>query len=995
MKSNNYLCSSKFLLVFAICFIFSVSMVSGFEFDNIKNFEKDVGSYGKYTIRNSILGIPFLQLDKIIELELKENSEFCHGFKCGANTSASMYEEGVLIQDIRFKYIRGGVEYYDTLSYKLFIKKQKGDWKRYDIGEVVEAGDYEIKLEGTLPDMFTTIDWQIKSQAYWTEMWAEWTSGLNQNLLSYWNMTNITSEFHIPDLATSLSNITVNRSLNDNFPNMTAGVLGFAQRGFRTNKSILNVTTNVNRLADLNRSFSIMLWINNSRPCAPIFFFLGNENFAMGLQKELIGGCQLYTTSTTNGGVAFSKTAGVFLNDSKWHQVGIVVNASNGIKSYYDGVLNMTNHTLSTTSINGSMFRTGTVPVDASVKVWTEIAFDEMGVWDRELTDAEILQLYNSGNALTFKSFDIGVDLSTPEDNNETFATDITFSANLSSFSGTLDNATLHVWFSNDSLITNFTTISGSDYVVNQSFSDLSLDTLKWNYQACSSGPPAECGFAFNNFTLITKNFIENSITFNTETTEGAEEEFILNITLSDDAILSSAIFWYNNTPHGSILLSSGNERIVNNLITIPDVGPPTNNTFFWQLFFNSGPKNTTRNNQSVSNLSIDDCSTNNNVIYNYTLIDEEAQTNISANTSIELFINIFSLDRTISILNFSNNFSNINPVGICLNVNISNSSVSYVVDSTVKYQDDNHVIEYFNILNSTLDNQTATQETSLFDLLIADSTEFLITFTGADFLPVENALIFIKRQYVDENLFKIVEVPKTDSSGQTLGHLVRNDIVYNIDVTKDGVVVGSFPNIIAFCEDFGIGDCKINLDASSTGEPVFDYNQELGITFTGPTFDNLTRTITFNFLSVDGTAKRVLLNTTRNDIFGNVSVCDTFTFSTGATMTCTIPEHVIDTLIISNVIVDGVPAVKAYFNLDQLNFGTAGFYIFFIYMLAFILMFAKSKEFMLIGIVLGFITGIALGLINGLMVGTGASGIWIIIVVVLMAWKLNKKRAD
>ena len=75
----------------------------------------------------------------------------------------------------------------------------------------------------------------------------------------------------------------------------------------------------------------------------------------------------------------------------------------------------------------------------------------------------------------------------------------------------------------------------------------------------------------------------------------------------------------------------------------------------------------------------------------------------------------------------------------------------------------------------------TAAQNITLFDLNLSDSTEFQLTFTGDDYLPLEDALIFIDRQYIAENTFKTVELPLTDSNGQTILHLVRNEVIYNI----------------------------------------------------------------------------------------------------------------------------------------------------------------------------------------------------------------------
>ena len=54
-------------LAVAILLVIQVSVVSAFEFDNIGRY--DEGS-STFTIRNSVLGIPFLQLDKVAEIKL-------------------------------------------------------------------------------------------------------------------------------------------------------------------------------------------------------------------------------------------------------------------------------------------------------------------------------------------------------------------------------------------------------------------------------------------------------------------------------------------------------------------------------------------------------------------------------------------------------------------------------------------------------------------------------------------------------------------------------------------------------------------------------------------------------------------------------------------------------------------------------------------------------------------------------------------------------------
>jgi hypothetical protein len=76
----------------------------GVDWDNVDSFTKtkDTSVYGKYEIRNSILNIPFLQLSKVADIELKDNSDTC-GVNCFADKEITLYNDGVLIDDVTFK----------------------------------------------------------------------------------------------------------------------------------------------------------------------------------------------------------------------------------------------------------------------------------------------------------------------------------------------------------------------------------------------------------------------------------------------------------------------------------------------------------------------------------------------------------------------------------------------------------------------------------------------------------------------------------------------------------------------------------------------------------------------------------------------------------------------------------------------------------------------------------------------------------------------------
>ncbi|GAF75317.1 unnamed protein product, partial [marine sediment metagenome] len=456
-----------------------------------------------------------------------------------------------------------------------------------------------------------------------------------------------------------------------------------------------------------------------------------------------------------------------------------------------------------------------------------------------------------------------------------------------------------------------------------------------------------------HNRTFTIKSFIENDFTFNNVTTEGNLETFLQNITLQSGLTVSQADIIYNSTRVSGESFIVGSDIILRKLnLAVPDVTTETNMTFFWSLILSNGVNvNLTTNNQTVLNLGVDNCTSFSNQIFNYTVRDEETQL-LLPNATIEIALNMFNSDRSVSVFSFSELFS-VNPVEICLNINLTNSS-SYLIDSIVRYENIGiGANEYYNIDNFTYNVNTTSQDITLFDLNLSDSTDFQLTFTGSNFLPVEGALVFLDRQYISENIFKTVELPKTDINGQTVLHLVRNDVIYNIRVSKNGIVLGNFENTIAFCDDFTIGDCKISLSSFDSTTQVFSYDSSLGITFTNPSFNNNTKVMSFNFLTSDGTTKTVTMSVEREDIFGNRSLCDDTLTSSGGTLSCVATTNIDDATLRVSISVDGVQVIADSVQVDPSDLGQAGYLVMFVMTITFVLMFSGSKTGILFGMII------------------------------------------
>ncbi len=485
---------------------------------------------------------------------------------------------------------------------------------------------------------------------------------------------------------------------------------------------------------------------------------------------------------------------------------------------------------------------------------------------------------------------------------------------------------------------------------------------------------------------------LEISQTFNNETIEGSTEQFVLNTSIISGTQVSIANLVYNGTSNLATNAIQGDFTISTANIIIPSIVAEVNITFNWNITLtNSTQVSLPSNNQTIKNLSIDNCTTGTTVIFNYTMVDEGNQSQLD-NTTLEVDLRLLSLDRTTSVANFSREYNSINPAAICININLT-SGTRYSTDSIVRYEAIAYANEYYNIQNFTMQNTTIPQEITLFDLFGADSTEFQITFKDSNFVPVENALVQISRQYISEGVFKTVEIPKTDSNGQTVAHLVEKEVIYNILITKNGEVLGTFNNVVAFCEDALIGSCFISLNALETNPQIFDYDIEIGL-ISSFEYNQTTRNLQFDFTTTDGSVKNITLIGLKLDQLGNTTVCTTSLVSATGSLFCTVPDSIGNETIIVDIFVDGDLRITNYIKAGRdFDIGDVGYFLMFFLVLSLALMMVESKTAVVVGVVIGFIASALLSFVRGGLLGIGSSFVWLVIMAIIVIWKLNSQR--
>lgn len=814
------------------------------------------------------------------------------------------------------------------------------------------------------------------------DQWAVWTESLSVGLELYYNF-NQTSGTLLPDVVAGVHNGTL---FDTNDTNWVVGKLNnalffdgvseFANTTFRKNYSITD-------------NFTINFWYNTNNTLFTSREYFGTiSGDGSGIGMDYLPNLTARFRVRDNTGQDSIPTTTTSINTGLWVMQTLVRDtARDVVEVYINGVsqANFTDITLTNINFLDEAIYLGARNGQGTAVAFTNGSMDEMGIWNRSLSIADVLQLFNDGDGLTFPEA-LTINLDSPDNNTFFVNNEIPFTCIATNHILLLQNIT----FILDGVVNETKTISPTATNVTETFTqNLSVGAHNWTCEVCDTDN--NCLLAPINRTLSVTIEEVNQL-FSVNTTEGNTETFSANILLDESISIILAELVYNGTRFIGTSTSNGNDTTLNiSTVLIPVVSADVNLSFFWDVLLSTGDNfNLTTQNQTIIALDIDNCSSFTNTILNFTNVDENLQT-LLVNSTMEISVDIFSSDGETLILNTSGSFTQ-NPSATCLNSPITNET-NYLMDVIVRYEADDHAIEFFNIRGAVLDDNFINQNITLFDILTTESTEFQITFKNSDFVVQEGALIQVNRQYISEGVFKTVELPITDSNGQTVVHLVKNDVVYNYIVTLDNVVIGSFNNLIAFCEDESIGQCFISLNALQGTTPAFNPDINAGISFLPLSFNETSRDLSFTFVSNDGTVKTVLLNGTKFDQLGEINVCSVSLVSSSGTLVCNIAESLGNETIVINVFVNGELSFTSFFKAgNDIDLGFGGFFILLFLVITLGIMFSESKSMMVGGIMLGFIIGSALFLISGSIIAGGSALMWLIINGVIILWKLQSE---
>lgn len=487
---------------------------------------------------------------------------------------------------------------------------------------------------------------------------------------------------------------------------------------------------------------------------------------------------------------------------------------------------------------------------------------------------------------------------------------------------------------------------------------------------------------------------------------EGVNVTFTLNLSL-ENIPTTTAMFMLNETFYTVDSVTSTSDYYnFTHTVTIPDgYGSVTGlvQPYYWNYTIDGVTTNISTagvsSNVTVYSMAIDDCTLYGDVILNLTVNDEEGNTEINqtAGSNLEIDLLITSIIDPSLTWTYENTWVNDSNVTVCIPSNILNNS-EYYIDFDIGFDSTDHVWEFYflddGVLNETkqFDPQT-NYIIDLMDLLSADSTSFLFNYFDVDGLPVPDAITHTFRKYIGEGLFREVERSQADENGDTIVHLVEEDVIYFFLITQYGIPLYTSSNYNALCQAV---PCTIQLEAG--GESA-DFGTDWDLIDGGSydiTSDASTRIVTLNY-SLNESA---IMNLTvyKYDFDGEV-ILITSNQSTGTTdyLTLDVPQGAGNVSFFATVYQDGQFINSEWINFESTprdRFGvTLALFLGALIILTLGLMAVTEGVGTLVMVILGVAISGALGLVTT----TLSTGINVVVYLILaggiLLWKLTGGR--
>jgi len=655
----------KKLILIMVCMIFAISLVSAFEFDNVKSYDLEkkeitiINAFGlgddiatitldtplvlrvvdrgnvkqkvaEFTINNvENYGEVFQKLEfyDINKDDKKFTREFEYKYKTTYTVNEPVYESSCSPG----KLLGNGSISLDCSTEQVGTKDRIVDvWNEFD--EKLELGSGVITI-GIFTNVISgdNVEWIPTLYGVEIDEWAAWTAELNIDLVSYWNMEVKNSTF-IEDAVAGVNNFS-------NMSGSPTNASGIIFDGINvTNSAIINETV-FDDDGFVEMSWSVWYYKDDN---AGKILTQGVDGRVLAININTANAVQFQVDDDGSNPILTSDV----LADDNWYHIVAVAKSGDTSRLYINGtqvdnssigtLQAATNRLVATMNINGGERLVGTL--------------DEIGYWNRTLTDQEVSDLYNNGNGITFiTNFTTNpvVTLNSPSiASNHTNPVFLNCSA---TDDGDVINITLII----DDVANSTAAVSSGSFEQSLEL-NLTSEFHTWNCEATDNDNNVANATSSNNFSVFSA--VEQSQSFNSTTLETDGERFIVNFT-KDPTLTITPTFTYAGVNRGSgIDTGTGNSTDAQFFF---DLTIPTNvgsQNFNWII----NNTNFTHQTQTVNEINFDTCNATltarylNITFFNETLNQEVTNATITGTWYYSLFAQ--TTNKSLTLTNATEN---------------------------------------------------------------------------------------------------------------------------------------------------------------------------------------------------------------------------------------------------------------------------------------------------------------------------------------------------
>lgn len=486
---------------------------------------------------------------------------------------------------------------------------------------------------------------------------------------------------------------------------------------------------------------------------------------------------------------------------SNYHHFVWVYNQSSDVNLYIDGNFRGFTDCNGFANNNPTIFRYYHNEVNGNV---FHGSIDEVGVWNRTLSEDEITVLYNGGSGLNPFGAGANITLGVPiNDTNFTEQQSIFFNATMEPLSlSNITNGTIFLWLNGTEITSSITTYTGQNTTaeINMSFTPTQNGDYEWNVLGCSDNVILSiCNFAENNFTFsMFSPLLEINQTFEGETFDTDNQTFEITTSIILPVVNVFGILEYNGTDFATsssvILGTSANLTVT---IDIPIVNTQQNRSFFWRITTitddgNVSQQNSSTNNQTVFPSLLDDCSSQPFTTVNYTIFREDTRTHMSSplEISFEWFLGGGSVVKNASF----DDATEVNHL-FCMNAQNETYFTTARMDTEVSgFQD-----QQYDFLLERYTNITTHQLLGMVNESASSDIIIKVRDTGSQ--PLFGWMVQIFKFYPELNEHLLVGSRITDSFGQFEESLIERNVRYRFEFYDTTRRLRQEENGIVTCE--------------------------------------------------------------------------------------------------------------------------------------------------------------------------------------------------